>query len=398
MATKKIVILCGILLLCTAFLFSQNRQEETLAGTTREGGSFRFERTPEGMRIIQRLSWIRGAQDFRYEALIQQRDERGSYKEIQRESTEDNFIEMSLPRGRYRYRVAVYNLLDQVEYTTAWVSFGILPAVQPWISHISPKEFALKEDTSFSIEVRGENFLAESDAVLVPRGGGEEIRPSGYTASSTGESARLDFELEDLRPGDYDLYFRNAGNFEDRVDFAIHDFRSSDFFIGLAYSPFILLHGYPDAFFDDLLYPMGFSLHADYFFHRMEEGRLGASIRLIGGRMVSSEKDNGMRASLWIAGALANALYEYKLTRDMVLHMRAGGGAAALNVSYDFSKGTAPGSHSTWMPALNAGISWEWLLHRHAYVEAGLDYLFLFSKDVSRPGFLLPFVGVGWRQ
>ncbi|MCL1818852.1 MAG: hypothetical protein FWG35_07960, partial [Spirochaetaceae bacterium] len=333
-----------LLLVCTAFLFSQNRQEEALAGSTQEGGSFRFERTPEGaVRIIQRLSWIRGAHDFRYDAVIEKRNERGDYSEIHRENTEENFIELSLSRGRYRYRVAVYNLLDQLEYTTAWVNFSILPAVQPKISSISPDDFALKEDASWTIEIQGENFLPETDVALVPREGGREIKPAGYTVSSTGKSARLVFEFDDLQPGDYDLWLRNAGSYEDRADFAIRDYHPSSFSVGLAYSPLILLHGYPDAYYTDSVYPLGASLRTDYICSRREWGNLGVSARLMGGRMVSPESDGGMKVSLWIAGIVADAFYEFRLSRETALRVRVGGGVVPiLRMRYDFDNGVAP--------------------------------------------------------
>ena len=397
MAIRKIPAL--LFFLCAGFCFSQNRDEAPLASS--EGGSFRVERAADGRQIIfQKLSWIRNPHDFRYEAFVEKQSEAGEYKEIHHEKTENNFIELSLDRGLYRYRVAVYNLLDQLEYTTSWADFRILPALRPRIDSVNPAFFGLQDDSSFSIEITGENFLPETGACLVPRGGGAEIKPSGYTAAPSGKSAKIVFKPELLKTGDYELCLRNAGNFEDRAGFSVKQYRSPfDFFAALAYSPLVLAHGYLDAFFDKPLHPAGASLRTDLLFRN--EGtpwRAGLSARFSGGRMISGENENGMKTSMWITGLLADFLLERQFSGGMAIHTRAGGGIVSiLNMRYEFSGGSASDPKSTWMAALDGGVSWVWLFSRHAFVEAGLDYIFLFSTDSPRPGFVIPFTSVGWR-
>ena len=118
--------LCLLLFsLSACFSFAQNVPENDLVGSDRGENSFRVVETPQGLQIIQRLSWFRDENDFRYEVIIEKQDENGGYTQILREGRTENFIELSLTMGRYRYRVLVYNLLDRFEYSTNWANFSI---------------------------------------------------------------------------------------------------------------------------------------------------------------------------------------------------------------------------------------------------------------------------------
>jgi hypothetical protein len=146
-------VLLFLLFPCVSFAQSRdNPPERDFVGSDRGENSFRVVETPEGVQIIQRLSWIRDENAFRYEVIIEGQNENGEYTQILRQSRTENFVETSLTVGRYRYRVLVYNLLDQVEYSTNWAVFSIDRARPPALRRIDPDRFTLTgEDAAWVI-------------------------------------------------------------------------------------------------------------------------------------------------------------------------------------------------------------------------------------------------------
>jgi hypothetical protein len=92
-----------------------------------------------------------------------------------------------------------------------------------------------------------------------------------------------------------------------------------------------------------------------------------------------------------------NLLYQYNLSSRLILGARLGGGqVSVVDLSYA-ANDTTQDPISTWMPALDGGVSLKWLFHPRFFAELGLDYVNAFSVDGPQ-GFLLPFIGVGWKR
>jgi len=75
-------------------------------------------------RFLQRLVWAGGEYALRYEVVVQKEVD-GRYIAHLRESTETPFIEVSLPPGKYRFRVSSYNILDKLEEVSQWVNIEV---------------------------------------------------------------------------------------------------------------------------------------------------------------------------------------------------------------------------------------------------------------------------------
>jgi hypothetical protein len=248
-----------------------------LTGSDSGENSFQVVETPQGLRIIQRLSWLRDENDFRYEVIIEKQDENGTYTQILRQNRTENFIELSLAVGRYRYRVLVYNLLDRLEYSTSWAVFSVDRARSPVLERISPDHFTLTgKDAFWTIELRGVNLLPESALSLRPlAGGGAPVLPREYTVSPDGNGGLVVFHSEDLSASLYELYVRNPGGFEARRECTVRDRLNFDLFISASFAPVFPAYGYLNDLFDRGIYPHGFSLRAGFLPMQKSWGALG---------------------------------------------------------------------------------------------------------------------------
>jgi hypothetical protein len=391
-----------LFLLSACFSFGQDSNSPNdlagndLVGSDRGENSFRLVETPQGLQIIQRLSWFRDENDFRYEVIIEKQDENGFYIQILREDRTENFIEVSLAMGRYRYQVLVYNLLDRLEYSTNWAVFSIARARLPVLDRIRPSYLVLTgADELLTIELKGTNLLPESELSLHPAGAeGSPVLPVEYTAFPSENGGQVVFRSADLAAGRYELYIRNPGGFEAKRECVVRKRPPFDLFVSASYTPAFPVYGYLNDFFDGGIYPQGFSLRADFLPLRRPWGDLGM------GAFVSwnylSATQTGLDASARILNTHLNLLYQYTLSPRLVLTVRLGGGqTSVMDLSYDLN-GIVQDPFSTWMFSLAGGVSLKWLFHPHGFAELGLDYANLFAVDGPQ-GLLLPFIGAGWK-
>ncbi|MDR0388697.1 MAG: hypothetical protein LBH73_01345 [Spirochaetaceae bacterium] len=397
MATNRIFLaLFCLFSVCLSFAQTTNNQDlNDLVGSDRGENSFRVVETPQGLQIMQRLSWFRDENDFRYEVIIEKQEEDGTYTQILRQDRTENFIELGLAMGRYRYQVSVYNLLDQLEYSTNWAVFSIARARYPALDRISPDPIILNgEDEAWIIELRGENLLPESELSLRPLAeGGTAILPVEYTASPDGSRAQAVFNAADLSAGRYELYVRNPGGFDAAKKCAVRNSPPFDLFVSAAYAPAFPAYGYFSDLFSGL-YPIGFSLRAEFFPKNKSRGSLGAGVTVQGNYFPQTKTD--MAAKTRLLNSQVNLLYQYTLVPQLVLGLRLGAGQGlVLDLSYKHN-GIEQEPVSTWMISLDGGASLKWIFHPHFFAELGISYTNLFSVDGPQ-GFLFPFVGAGWK-
>jgi hypothetical protein len=351
--------------------------------------------TPQGLQIIQRLSWYRDENDFRYEVIIEQQNETGEYIQILRQERTENFIELSLAAGKYRYRVLVYNLLDRLEYSTNWANFSIDRARPPVLDRMSPGRFILTgENEPWIIELKGTNLLPESELSLRPAAGGDAVLPAEYTAFPDGNGGRAVFNSADLAAGRDELHVRNPGGFEALGECTVRNRLSFDLFISASYVPALPFYGYLSELFDSQMYPLGFSLRADFLPLKGNWGSLG--LEALASWNYLSVTKTGLTASVNFFLSHLNLLYQYTLSPQLALDIRLGGGqTTVLDLSYNLH-GVRQDPVSTWMLSMDGGVSLKWIFHPHAFAELGLDYVNLFSASGPQ-GLLFPFAGAGWK-
>jgi hypothetical protein len=396
MAINRIFLLL-LFVLSAYFSFAQDTDPpdiNDLVGSDRGENSFRIVETPQGPQIVQRLSWLRDENDFRYEVIIEKQDESGTYIQILRQERTENFIEQSLTMGRYRYRVLVYNLLDRLEYATNWANFSIARARPPVLDRVRPDHSLTDTDEFWSIEILGDNLLPESELSLRPLAEeGTPVLPVEYMAFPDGKSGQAVFQSVDLAAGRYELYIRNPGGFEARTECTVRRRLSLDLSVSASYVPVLPVYGYFSDLFNGGIYPRGVSFRIDFLPLKRDWGDLGLAAFVLWNYL--SETNANLSAGAHLVNTHLSLLYRYTLSPRLALDVHLGGGqVSVLDLSYNL-QGAAHDPVSTWILSLGGGVSLKWLFHPHGFAGLGLDYMNLFSVDGPQ-GLLLPFIGVGW--
>ncbi|GHV60315.1 hypothetical protein AGMMS49587_01220 [Spirochaetia bacterium] len=346
---------------------------------------------------------------FRYEVTIEAEQD-GTYKGVLWKTTKENFLDVSLPPGRYRYQTGVYNFLDELEYTMNWVYFTVLNAIQPTIHRFTPTEFFLGDRGPWHITVTGENIAAGAEGALRPLdGSGSIIYPENTEIE--GNAARLIFSKKQLVPGLYEVYIRNPGGLEDsRGVFTVHPRRWNgkeaaegstrpDFIVSAGYAPLMPLYGElfrEDAFIHPA--PLGFAVKGGVLPLKRDWGSLGAELGVSWNYL--KEEKKGYTISAQAAELQAGLLYQLWLppNRTMAFNFRLGTGIGILtNFHFEHADGRNDTMAGMYL-SLDAGVSFQRHIKGPFFIEAGLDFTHLLSPgDPSQPGYFHPILNALWQ-
>jgi hypothetical protein len=393
---RRLFRLAGCVFLFAAFPgFSQTAGDERPETQEAVNEALFFIRENEGLpEIIQRFTWPRDDNAYRYEVIIEEQNGK-DFREVHRESTQNAFMEVSLRPGKYRYRVQVYNLFDQHEYTTNWASFDILPALQPVIGRFSPACFFV-DDFVWEIELEGENFTEGASVYLESLYTDETIVPQRYIPHASGTGARLVFDPQDLRIGDYRIVIKNPGglsNVSSGEPFLIREISWQRIALSLSWAPLVPLHGYLFDLFDGFS-AAGLSVRADTVFHKISWGYLGAGLNL-SWNYLSAQK-NDINSTGHLGSLELNVFFRKKLSR-MFFTVYAGAGLGGiLLLEFDYGVVKSDPINSI-MPLASTGFSLQWYFTNKVFADLGVKYIYLFSKESPRNGYLRPSFGFGWR-
>ena len=133
----------------------------------------------------QRLTWTGDEYAMRYEVIIE-KEEGGEYANVLREFTEESFIEVSLPSGKYRCQVIPYDFLNQPVPVTEWMDFEVRPSFHEiiMVSEIPSTDPEPEKATAYPNQF--DLYLSASWISFLPI-------YNGNTASSFGTSVRFGF-------------------------------------------------------------------------------------------------------------------------------------------------------------------------------------------------------------
>ena len=387
---------------------SQDAVEET-EGLSPELNYY-IDRSGAEPRFIQRLIWDESEFVLRYVVIVQKLEQNGSYSEVDRADAEGSSVELSLVAGKYRYCLDVYDLLDELSFTTEWREFEIIRAIQPRLTGFSPQSFYLDEDEIWEITVRGGNLLSNSVFYLVR--GGSRIRPQRHIGE--GDSSRLVFSASSLVPGVYDVYVVNPGGLDARLGtFSISFRKPFDLNISVGYAPIIPLYGFlfrdfgetpgasgPEkikAPFPESVYPLGAMLRVSFLPFKRVWGYLGAEFT--GSfSFLEGKGDEGFYSdrTFFLNTHLSFLYQKYFFKKTFALNFSLGAGVVALlDFHYEYPLGPPTESKNDIYASGIAGISGTVFFLKPFYINAGADFTQVFSPDSPMPGFLRPFITVG---
>ncbi|MDR0655127.1 MAG: hypothetical protein LBG22_02335 [Treponema sp.] len=418
------VFILFFLFLLPGFLFGQSPEDtERFFYIERIGGEDRF---------IQRLSWEKTDYVYRYEITVEEQSGSGEYAEILREFRTENFIELSLSPGSYRYRIGVYNLLNRPAGISPWIPFRVFPALQPELYSFSQNFLPAETgDPQVEITLRGANLVDGAEPRIQSESGGGDIAPRAFFPE--GESVRLVFNR--LAPGPYRVWIRNPGGLEaslsvtvapppapaadtavadeadtaadeaaadalvgesdtgpaadeavpDRAAGAAPDIRG--IYVSAEYAPMIPLYGYVFSPFDSVFYPAGVSLRVGFTPLMRSWGDLGLELTPSLNRLDSDA------VKIHMGTVRLNGLYQRFFTDAVALVLRAGAGASFIYGTED----QVSASIFTWIFSAGGGIFLRCFIPGTVlYLEGGAEFNHLFAKD-DPAGYIKPALGLGAR-
>jgi len=309
-------------------------------------------------------------------------EESGTFTQVLRQFTEDPYIEVSLPPGIYRYRVTAYDFLDRPGIPSEWAQFRILLALDPDVQDFSPRALHLDGDAPWVLTLTGRNISPEAEVYLESPVTSRVIVPRKYTVDDSLSSAQLFFDLQQLIPGNYEVYVKNPGGLDTRtgtVEIGLN--KKPDIYIGLAYTPLLPVYGKVEQFDTSMISPLGATVRVGVFPIKKTYGYFGVELSAGWNYLVSGAGES--KASLHVAGAELNVLFQKWLpNRIMALNFRAGGGVTIAT--------------GMLLPRAEVGASFLWLIHKPFFLEAGIDGVHWFvSNGYYSQGYLRPWLGGG---
>ncbi|MDR1287046.1 MAG: hypothetical protein LBK08_05510 [Treponema sp.] len=352
-------------------------------------------------RFVQRLSWYSEEYTLCYEVCV---EDSAFRREILREYTGEDHLDVSLPPGSYRYRVRSYDLLGKPSEDPPWMPLEVLPALEPGLFSFDPSVIRPEsgKDSAFpqSLTLRGRNLENGARVVLRNRANGRET--AGLLFPLPGGDAGEAFFPLWPGEGTYDIRVENPGGLSVSLGpvTLLRPRRSRSGYFSAEYGPMVPLHGQLNTMLSKRLYPLGFSVRLG--FTPLEINNFSFGLESAAGwNYLSSDYSSGVRdyrvtghfASLKIHAAARMSLAE----KRAVLALYSGGGfAAALNFTKRNPQAGAPAVNALF-PAGSAGFRAAWHFSQTWSAVLGIEYLYLFSADETNPGFLLPFAGAGLR-
>ncbi|MDR1230859.1 MAG: hypothetical protein LBK61_05605 [Spirochaetaceae bacterium] len=340
-------------------------------------------------RFVQRLSWDADPNVFKY--VVEVAKEGGEV--VERRTTAGDYVEVSLPPGRYRFTVDVYDLLDLFDYQMDAVSFEVLEALQPAVRAWRPKVFAIA-DGNGEVVLSGENF-ADGAQVLLRKDGelGTEITAQ-IQVLGRGRSARMLLPLQELEIGTWTIHLTNPGGLSTVAPgFRVKEGKKVGIDLSLLYSPLkpvnwnaldisglnLFLDG--NFLFDTVLandYYHGGMVRLEWFplrFTRTSLGLLLAPHLAI----LSPDLPSGMQLTVsepYLGGvSLSFVVQTFLLRNRLALHFSMGGGMLELfNFRIITDDGTDTGYDALRWVFLDVGLSFKLFLQNSLFMELGASW------------------------
>jgi len=351
----------------------------------------------EGKKTVfyQTLSWenVEGILHFEFE--LEKKEKNGKWVIVDKKKLKQNFLEVSLPAGKYRYRIKVINLLGQVDAVSADRYFDILVAYQPETSSVSPDAIYFDEEYSDIVNITGKHFREETTFALQKEGGAPifgkivEINPDGT-------KAKISFNMLRINPGQYEFVVTDPSGLKDSKQKMIFKFQKPiDIFLsgGYAFNGFAgnkLFKEYFGKNFAALSGVLRFSLVPI----KRSYGNFGFNLTGSGMYLRKKDPDYTLSAGLLLTGIQAvymKSIIRHRLNFDAHLGF---GTAFMVNTQFVFSGFESPKSWY-WGLTMNLGTALQVYVYKKLYIEVNLDHIIPFRKGF--PKYIVqPSLSVGW--
>jgi len=331
--TNKILLFVFLL---TLFLFSRPLWAQAQQS---DGGHYVIEQ-----RYVQKIEWIGDKYTLKYEVVIE-RNEGGKYKAYIQEFTEKPNLQVSLPLGKYRYRVIPYDYLEQPGEASVWVNIEINPA--PIVS----VEVQKADDGSY---------------VLHP------------------------YEKEQIVPGINEIVINNQN--DSKTTEGTETDKPFNLYVSAAWTPIIPIYGRIQEIFGNEFHASGAAIRFGALW-KMQWFSPGIELSTAWYALNIAQENDEIGIQTGVTGF--NIVAQKKLPNPkMAVTLRAGFAlgfqVGEINIEdYSYTTGGL-------IPQINVEASFLWFAYKRLYLEAGVGFNHLLEKD-SNSGCLRPWLGAGWQ-
>jgi len=323
----------------------------------------------EEPRFIQRLAWSGGMYTLHCEVIIE-KEEDGEYIDYLSEFTTDNYLELSMPPGDYRFCVIPYDILGKQGTGTQWESFTVFKAVKPEL-------YQRKDEINYFTDKQGSKFefygnnIEQSASIYFVDYMGKQIVPAKTSISYNGSNVSLVFNKGQLVDGEYDVFVVNPGGLEtsiNGIDFKSYKekFGVAHYIAGLSFMPSHQCYGESVSSGDFLYY---LTARISVISCMFSNSYIGLEFAL------SGFSDNG--------GTINDFTTEYNLIFVNWLSERKASVNFKIGIGFDM------------MPMdlsyPNVGVSFMYRFFKNLNIEAGVNYTHRIKDD---SGAILPWIGL----
>ena len=312
------------------------------------------------LRFIQRLTWTGDQYAMRYEVIIEREelfseDERGRYSRFHQSFTENEFIEVSLPPGNYRFQVIPYDFFNLPVPSAQWINFEVLS---------------------------GDAKLAQGDHEVTLLNPGDETSKTEIIISIPGHStAETDRRQEETQQEVLQTEAEQE-TIAAAVPSAVNRF---DVYLGAVYMPLLPLYNNNEFFLGENMSLIGAGLRAGVV--SAKQGYVSPGLELLASWRIF-ETTQAITIDL---NFLSQIRFINRRTANSICALNVSLGAGVSMLS-DIPPVSVSGQYSL---HINIGLSFLALVLPKMYLEIGADYSQFFTFDHF--GFFRPWIGIGVR-
>ncbi len=442
MEIRKRITLCLLLLFSLPQLFCQeadevvtNEQTDILSDEElHEETDYELQETEEGeIDFVQKFNWDEMDYVLKYVFTLEQwvvpepvKADKKTKAEVKEETvpeepvnmephweqielieTQANEVDISLKAGKYRYQIAVYNLLGAEELATEWEEVEIIKAYQPVLKDVSPAIIYLEEPQSGIFTLEG--IELRENAKIYFKGSKSLFRIKAEIIELDEKNKKIKVKVNPdlLNTQQYTVVIINEGGLKSQFEPVVVKYRKPvDFDVSAGYSCMInLLDSTLKDSFNQRIWPVGADAKISLIPFKNKWGYLGMGVS--GSYTLMTKKINSYRITGSLISAYAMGIYQLPIrvatekenTTRHLLTLEAHGGAGLTifnNFYFKFPHNIKTNPlNSVNLSAIAGGAVQVYLTNR-LYTEINVDATWTFCKDMQMIN-VVPAINIGYQ-
>lgn len=344
--------------------------------------------------ITQKLVWEKDDYVSHYIFILEKKNNKGVYVQTINQKTTENFIELTLQPGFYRYKLQVYNFLGKLDDEGFWQEFEIIRAIQPRISSVSPKQVYLDEENDGLYTINGRNFDENTRIEFFTN----NHKANAIITQVKNNEIVYQVNLNRIDTGKYTLRVTNRGGlYAEEENIAINFKKLMDFDLFTGYVlPVIPYDNTLKSYFNSTVFPLSVSFGFSFMPYKRGFGYFGLGLFTTYSRFFVN-KDDYKISSNFLTTYL-NFIFQKPLIRGkLVLDVHAGSGLAILNnCVFEFSKEVKSPPLNSFALSFDIGTGLQVYYTKRFYTEFRANVSYSIFKDVNVLS-INPCVLCGWQ-